>query len=177
MSCKCFNAKPAIGSLSFSERFEKSKCACSARYVVSERNARFSIEPTDNLNAIDKVKIDAFLIPSTTTKKCDYLFVYKAGHKPEPKAFVFVELKGVDYKTGVVQLEETVKVFQKEGLLAGKDVRAALACKRIPGHSGTSRSHKMNLAEKFKSSFKSFKFESKGLNMTYDCRTDRFGRG
>lgn len=177
MKCKCFcNTLPE--SLPFKEKFKLAKCTCNARYVVIENKAKFSIEPTDNLNCIDKIKVDNYLITSKVMKKCDYLFVYKAESVFEEEFFIFVELKGSDFNTGVDQLKETIMKFYNERLINfKKNVRAALVSNYCPKNTGTSRNRKRELEKIFKTYFKSFKFDSLGLHMIYDYAIDKFKKG
>lgn len=171
MSCNCFNNLSINGSLSFNERLEQSKCHCNARFTVSEKRSKFSIEPK-NLDCIDKIKVDGCLISSTKIKKCDYLFIYKDDNKN--KTFVFVELKGVDLKTAIQQLENTIEIFEKERCLLGVDVRCGIAFKNFPKDNGTYRQLKRKMEIEFKNRLKSIRVEQGNTHLIYNCNTDKF---
>lgn len=118
MSCKCFFGKPTITSkMSFEERLKASACQCKARFTVEENHRRFSIS-SKNLNDVNKYKIDKWLINDSIQKKCDYFFEYKKNstiRRISIDTCIFVELKGVDINHAIEQIDETIKVFKKNG--------------------------------------------------------------
>lgn len=171
MSCNCFK-KPLNQKLPFDERYELSKCSCTSRYVVSENKSRFRIEPTNDLNAIDKIKVDDFLTTSAIIKKCDYLFVYKKQNVN--KTFIFVELKGVDLSTAIQQISSSIEYFYKEGYLSDIDVRGSIVFTSYPKDSGTYRKLKRQLERKYSSKLKSIRIEQYSKNMIYNCVLDTF---
>lgn len=172
MSCNCFDKHPLSQTLPFGEKYKLSKCSCAARYVVSENRSRFCIEPSDCLNDIDKIKVDGYLVSSTTTKKCDYLFVYK--QKGIIKTVIFVELKGVDLNTAVKQIENSVDLFYKESCLVDSDVRGGIVFTNFPKDNGTYRKLKRQIEQKYHSKLKSFRIEQYSKNMIYNCNQDSF---
>lgn len=172
MSCNCFNKSFFNHKLLFSEKYALSKCSCPSRYVVSENRSRFSIEPTGNLKVIDKIKVDNFLVASSTMKKCDYLFVYKDGNKN--KTFIFVELKGTDLVTAIKQISVSIDLFYNEGYLFDIDVRGSIVFTSYPQDNGTYRKLKRQLEKKYSSKFKSFRIEQYSKNMIYNCVLDSF---
>ena len=69
MSCKCFDNIPSFRKgLSYAERLDLSKCACSARFVVKENKSRFELLSC-SLDEVDKYKIDNYFNQDKTQKK------------------------------------------------------------------------------------------------------------
>lgn len=172
MSCNCFKT-PKPGDIRFSDKVEKSKCTCSARFVVKENKKRFSIESIKDLARIDKIKIDDYFDCSKRNCKCDYLFIYKEEQKPI--SFIFVELKGVDVKHAVEQLEAAINLFYDNKYIAeSKPVRGAIVASAIPKDNGTYRAAKRSAEKRIKNKIKDFRIEQKNWVMKYDPVSDTF---
>lgn len=176
MSCKCFEneeLRPSQ-SLSFEQRLAKSKCMCTARFVVKEKKSKFSISNDVSLDQIDKYKIDNFFDSSKVQPKCDYLFTYKEN-KIDITTFIFVELKGCDIKHAYYQLHNTIENFYKEGLLRDKKIRAALVYSHYPKDNGTARKLKKQIWASLSSKLDNWNgIEEMSTRMTYFPVKDKF---
>ncbi len=173
MSCKCFNKDLLKNESSFEKRLEFSKCKCQARLSVSENKRKFYIDPEINVSQIDKIKIDGCLDCSTTTNKCDYLFIYKNFSNVE-LTYVFVELKGVDIKHAVEQIGCSIDMFYTQGYLKNKRIRGAIVFSTYPKDNGTYRKAKRSLLKNFSTKIKDFKVEEKSKTMGYNPVNDSF---
>lgn len=170
MNCKCFLGH-LNQSLSLRERLMLSKCKCSCRYTVSENHRTFRIQP-HNPDAIDKIKIDGYMIEDCTIQKCDYLYMYKV--MDEPTTVVFVELKGTDINHAVDQLDTTISLIKP--LMDGKKtkLRACIVHSSYPRNDGTYRKKVMTLMKKHKGC--GLRLEQYESRITYDCEQDKFIR-
>ena len=151
MSCKCFVNIPKFPQgVSFTECLDMSKCTCTARFVVSENKSRFELLSC-TLDEVDKYKIDNYFNQSMTQKKCDYYFNYHSSDKPD--VCIFVELKGIDIETAVLQLEATLADFEKNGYFGNVDnkkVFCAIVSTGSPSNDSTYRNLIKNLKIKHK---------------------------
>ncbi|MDR2917636.1 MAG: hypothetical protein LBV74_22825 [Tannerella sp.] len=159
-----------MNGLSFSQKYDKSKCRCEARFMVCEKRSKLYIEPK-NLAEIDKIKVDGCLHKSQTTHKCDYLFVYKQND--HNRKFIFVELKGSDVNTAFAQIKETLTLFKNEHLLNNVEVRGVIVLNSNPLSSGSLRVEKLKLKKEFKNILHSFDVLTCRPCTTYDCSTDK----
>ena len=171
MSCKCFNGiKPT--EKSFKLKLEVSKCKCSSRFSVKEKGKQFSIDLVKDISDIDKVKIDGFF-DCTSNTKCDYLFIYKK--KEIPDVFVFVELKGIDTKHAIEQIETSVNQFYNNKCITGTNpVRGAIVASAMPKDNGTYRTAKRLTEKRIKTKIKNFRIEQKNRVFKYNPLEDSF---
>lgn len=177
MSCKCFVNIPKFRQgASFSECLDMSKCICAARFVVSENKSRFELLSC-TLAEVDKYKIDNYFNQDKTQKKCDYYFNYHSSDKPN--VCIFVELKGIDIETAVLQLEATLTDFEKNGYFVDLEktkVFCAIVSTGAPCNDSTYRSLIKNLKTKHKRLNPTV--ERKKYEMRYNPKTgDCYGKG
>lgn len=151
-NCRCFDTpSSAPEKIGFRQALEKCKCTCNARFSAEENGRKYTMVVTaeDALQKVDKIKIDGFLIPRQTSKKCDYLFLYKDKGN---ERLCFVELKGKNIEEAVKQIDQTVGLFKKERYLnENKKAKAFIVSSRYPAHDATFRKLKSRLETKYMS--------------------------
>lgn len=97
--------------------------------VVEENGRKFTLLVKKSLTA-EKVRVDDGIIKCKNTKKCDWAILVNSNNNSE---IFFIELKGVDLKQAIEQLESTIlKIGDFHCGYASKQAHAVCS-KIIPG--------------------------------------------
>ena len=126
---------------------------------------------------MDKYKVDNFLLQDKSQKKCDYFFSYHDN--TETTVCIFVELKGIDIETAVLQIDNTIAFFEMQRYFEKfnrKKIVCAIVSTGNPGNDATYR----RLAKRLSTKYKMYTpiIERKKFEMRYNPKTNKFyGKG
>lgn len=117
----------------------------SSKIVVSENKSKFIII-NNKKKVIHKVKVDGCLI-SENSKKCDWLFEINPKSK---ELVIFLELKGVDLKHAIRQIESTIQQTKSrfDSYLKKESI---VSCRSVPKMRGGLQVQKAKHLKNYKS--------------------------
>lgn len=98
--------------------------------VCEENGKKFRLEYPDNWKC-ERVRIDGKILNEQYIRKCDYAFLL-SDQNNKKKWLFYVELKGVDLKEAIKQLESTVKTLRDQYKDYVNNEAHAVCCRIIP---------------------------------------------
>jgi hypothetical protein len=94
-----------------------------------ENNVKIVLQ-NNKKKVVDIWKIDGCVITTNDQKKCDYLF--EVFYKNKIENILFVELKHLDWKIGILQLENTIEILKDRYVEFKGNKKAILVSRQIP---------------------------------------------
>ncbi|MEL5894362.1 hypothetical protein AAE250_12815 [Bacteroides sp. GD17] len=119
------------------------------------------------IEEVEKHKIDGSIINDTQSNKCDFLFICNK------QKFFFVELKGTDIKHALTQIDATMQVFYKAGIIANKDMRCCIVFTTYPKDNGTFRKEVITLKKNWRNRVANIEVIQKSKRMEYSVTQDK----